>query len=62
MSKVWRSKKNYLNSLQQSMRHFVSHLEHEERMFRALGGLTAALGNLQKACFVVPVVCVVVWH
>ena len=44
------------------MRHFVSHLEHEERMFRALGGLTAALGNLQKACFVVPVVCVVVWH
>ena len=43
------------------MRDFISHLEHEERIFRALGGLTA-LGNLQKVCFVVPVVCVVVWR
>ena len=46
-SKFWNAKKNYLKSLQTSMRHFTHNLENEQRIVRAVGGLTSALGNLQ---------------
>ena len=51
LPKRWRSKRNYLKSLQLSTRHVVAHLEHEERIVRAAGGLTTALANLLKAIF-----------
>ena len=57
-SKLWRAKRSCLISLKQSMRHFVAYLEHEQRVTRAVCGLTA-LGSLQKAILSFPRVCVV---
>ena len=53
ISKPWRTKRSCLISLKQSMRHFVAYLEHEQRVTRAVGGLTA-LGSLQKAILSFP--------
>ena len=52
LSKLQRSKRNYLKSLQLSIRHFIVHLEHEGADRQAAGGLTTALANLPKAIFV----------
>lgn len=59
LSKVWQGKKNYIVSLRTSLQHFVGYLENEERVHRAVGGLTSALGNILKAGGCVILVCVV---
>ena len=48
-SKLWNSKAYFLKSLKQSLQHFVGFLENEERVHRAFGGLTTALGNILRA-------------
>ena len=48
-TKLWTAKSNFLKSLKWSLHHFLGFLENEERLQRAFGGLTSALGNIVKA-------------
>ena len=46
---LWNAKNSYLRSLQFSLKHFVEYLENEQRVDRAFGGLTTALGCICRA-------------
>ena len=43
------AKTNYVISLKVALKHFVPYLENEERVHRAFGSMTTALGNILKA-------------
>ena len=48
-SDTWQAKPTYIVSLKVSLKHFVEYLENEERVNRAHGSTTTALGNILKA-------------
>ena len=48
-SDTWQAKPTYIVSLKVSLKHFVEYLENEERVNRAHGSTTTALGNIPKA-------------
>ena len=48
-SDLWQAKPTYVVSLKSSLNHFFQYLENEERVHRAVGGLTTALGSIMKA-------------
>ena len=48
-SDLWQAKPSYVVSLKSSLKHFLQYLENEERVHRAVGGLTTALGSIMKA-------------
>ena len=47
-SDLWQAKPAYVVSLKVSLEHFLPFLEKEERVRRAVGGLTTALGSIVK--------------
>ena len=50
-SDLWQAKPAYVVSLKVPLEHFLQCLEKEERVHRAVGGLTTALGSVIKALY-----------